>query len=73
LPTQRRSRRITCRGQGIPHVGEKGRGDQVVRFNVEIPKKLTTRQEELLRELAAEFGDEGMAKEKRGFFGRSKK
>jgi molecular chaperone DnaJ len=64
---------VVRRGQGIPHVGEKGRGDQVVRFNVEIPKKLTTRQEELLRELAAEFGDEGMAKEKRGFFGRSKK
>jgi molecular chaperone DnaJ len=62
---------IVRRGQGIPRVGENGRGDQVVRFNVEIPKKLTSRQEELLRELAGELGDE--VKEKRGLFGRSKK
>jgi molecular chaperone DnaJ len=59
------------RGQGIPRVGEAGRGDQGVRFTVEVPKKLTSRQEELLRELATEMGDD--VKEKRGLFGRSKK
>ncbi len=64
---------IVRRGHGIPHVGDKARGDQVVRFHVEIPKKLTSRQEELLRELATELGDEGVSKEKRGFFGFSKK
>ena len=62
---------IVRRGGGIPRVGEAGRGDQVVRFNVEVPKKLTSRQEELLRELAAELGDD--VKEKRGLFGRTKK
>jgi molecular chaperone DnaJ len=62
---------IVRRGHGIPRVGESGRGDQVVRFNVEVPKKLTSRQEELLRELAAEMGED--VKEKRGLFGRSKK
>jgi molecular chaperone DnaJ len=62
---------IVRRGAGIPRIGESGRGDQVVRFNVEVPKKLTSRQEELLRELAAELGED--VKEKRGLFGRSKK
>jgi molecular chaperone DnaJ len=62
---------VVRRGQGIPQVRGNGRGDQVVRINVEVPKKLTARQEELLRELATELGDE--VKEKRGLFGRSKK
>jgi molecular chaperone DnaJ len=62
---------IVRRGQGIPHVGEHGRGDQVIQFKVEIPKKLSSRQEELLRELASELGEDGV-KEKRGLFGRKK-
>jgi molecular chaperone DnaJ len=62
---------LVRRGQGIPRVGEAGRGDHYVRFTVEVPKKLTARQEELMRELAAEMGEE--VKEKRSLFGRSKK
>ncbi len=62
---------IVRRGQGIPHVGEHGRGDHVVQFKVEIPKKLSSRQEELLRELATDLGEDGV-KEKRGLFGRKK-
>ena len=61
------------RGQGIPHVGEHGRGDQVIQFKVEIPKKLSAKQEELLRELANELGEEGVKAEKRGIFSRGKK
>jgi molecular chaperone DnaJ len=59
------------RGQGIPRVGEAGRGDQVLQFKVEIPKKLTARQEELMRELAGELG-ETVKPEKRGLFSRKK-
>jgi molecular chaperone DnaJ len=59
------------RGQGIPRVGGGGRGDHVIQFKVEIPKKLTARQEELLRELATEL-DEDVRPEKRGLFGRKK-
>lgn len=59
------------RGQGVPRVGEHGRGDHVIQFKVEIPKKLTARQEELLRELAEELGES--VKEKRGLFGTRKK
>ena len=53
------------RGQGIPRVGESGRGDHVLQFKVEIPKKLTARQEELMRELAAELGETVKAREAR--------
>nr|MBA3541086.1 molecular chaperone DnaJ [Deltaproteobacteria bacterium] len=59
------------REQGIPRVGESGRGDHVIQFKVEIPKKLTARQEELLRELGTELG-ENVKAEKRGLFGRKK-
>ncbi|MDP8257758.1 MAG: molecular chaperone DnaJ [Candidatus Alcyoniella australis] len=40
------------KGKGIPHVRGYGRGDQVVQVLIEVPTKLTTRQEELLREFA---------------------
>ena len=49
---------IVRRGQGIAHVAGQGRGDHYIRFAVEIPKKLTAKQEKLLRELATEFGDD---------------
>ncbi|HEU0031081.1 MAG TPA: molecular chaperone DnaJ [Kofleriaceae bacterium] len=62
---------IVRRGCGIPRVGEHGRGDHVVQLKVEIPKKLSAKQEELLRELASELGEN--VKEKRSLFGRTKK
>ena len=41
------------RGQGLPLLEGRGRGDQLVRVFVETPRKLTDRQKELL----AEFGE----------------
>ena len=38
------------RGQGLPHLEGRGRGDQLVRVFVEVPEKLSDRQRELLRE-----------------------
>jgi molecular chaperone DnaJ len=58
------------KGGGIPKIGESGRGDHVVMFKVEIPKKLTSKQEELMRQLAEELGEN--VREKRGLFGRKK-
>jgi len=63
---------VVRRGAGIPRIGKSGRGDQVVRWKVEIPKKLTSRQTELLRELSAELGED-VKTGKRGLFGRIKK
>lgn len=61
---------LVRRGQGVPRVGESGRGDHVIQFKVEIPKKLSGKQEALLRELAAELGEDVAGK--RGFLGRKK-
>jgi molecular chaperone DnaJ len=40
------------KGRGLPEVGGYGRGDLLVQVVAEIPKKLSHRQEELLREFA---------------------
>ncbi len=41
-------------GKGIPHFSGYGRGNLYVELNIEIPKKLTKRQKELLKELNKE-------------------
>jgi molecular chaperone DnaJ len=38
------------RGQGLPRLEASGRGDQLIRVYVEIPKKLSTEQRLLLEE-----------------------
>lgn len=45
------------KGIGIPRLKGSGRGDQYVQVVVNIPAKLTKRQEELLREFAEESGE----------------
>lgn len=46
------------RGRGMPKVGSHVRGDHIVRVYVDVPKKLTPRQRELLEEFARTDGDE---------------
>ncbi|MCI2192406.1 MAG: molecular chaperone DnaJ, partial [Oscillospiraceae bacterium] len=36
-------------GKGIQKLGSRGRGDQYVRVTIEVPKNLTEKQKELLR------------------------
>jgi molecular chaperone DnaJ len=43
------------RGKGIPRLGG-SRGDQLVTVELDVPRSLTARQEELIRELAKEIG-----------------
>ena len=38
------------KGKGIPHLQGYGRGDQIIEIFVEVPRDLTKKQEELLRE-----------------------
>jgi len=45
-------RELRIRGRGIPYVNEKGRGDLIVRVLVQIPKKLTRAERELIGKLA---------------------
>jgi molecular chaperone DnaJ len=48
---------VERRGQGIPHLGGHGRGDHLIRFRVEVPRKLSDKQAKILREFAAEMGE----------------
>jgi molecular chaperone DnaJ len=42
---------IRVRGKGVPYLNEKGRGDLIVKVVVQIPKKLSRAQRELIAEL----------------------
>ncbi len=48
---------VILRGQGLPRVGRGGRGDLVVHLKVVVPKKLSAKQRDLLRQLL--FEDQG--------------
>ncbi len=68
---------ITLRGRGVPRLRGSGRGDLHVHLDVRTPTRLTARQEELLRELATDRGEEGaqlrtqeQSEESGGFFSR---
>lgn len=64
--------RITLAGQGFPSLKGYGRGDQYVQVKVVIPKKLTKRQDELMREYAV-HADDIVNKPVSGFFDRFKR
>jgi len=56
---------LTIRHGGIPYLNRSGRGDQIVQVIVTTPRKLTKRQEELLRELGefdSKQGGKGLLK-----------
>ena len=69
---------MRLRGRGVPHVRGRGRGDLVVQVVVDTPTNLTKAQQELLRQFAAESGedvgppDEGLMSRLRSAFGRSR-
>jgi molecular chaperone DnaJ len=45
------------RGKGLPRLGQSGNGDLHVRVHVWTPERLTSEQEEILRQLAAVEGE----------------
>lgn len=42
---------LKMRGKGIKHLNHSGIGDQYVRINIEVPKRISFKEKELLREL----------------------
>jgi len=58
--------RVRIRGRGLPNVHDGRRGDLVVTLDVEVPKKLTSRQEELLREFR-EIEEKNPGPKRKGF------
>ena len=55
------------KGKGIPYLKRSGRGDQYITVNIEVPKHLSSKQKELLRE----FAGAGKSKSK-GIFDKKK-
>ncbi len=62
---------LRLREQGLPHFQGSGRGDLLLRVFVDVPKKLTTREQELLKELE-EIGVKEAPKRQKGFFDKVK-
>lgn len=58
------------RGKGIQNVNGRGRGDQFVRVNIEVPKNLSQKQKDLLREFEASSNANHTAR--RGFWEKMK-
>lgn len=50
------------KGKGIPHLNGRGRGDQYVRMNIEIPRNLNSKQKNLIKEFNAALGDKNFSK-----------
>ncbi len=48
---------LRLKGKGVPHMDDHGRGDHLVIVRVVTPQKLTRKEKELLRQLAAEKGE----------------
>ena len=55
------------KGNGVPYLGSYGKGDQLVKINIMVPKKLTPRQRELLKEFS-DLDGEAVGSSKRQFY-----
>jgi len=51
--------KLMLRGKGIPRLNTKSKGNQIVHLKIEIPKSITDKQEELLREYDQEAKEGG--------------
>jgi molecular chaperone DnaJ len=58
------------KGRGIPALRGRGRGDLLVRVDVEVPGRLSDEEDELLRSLAALRGEDVAAPQEKGVFSR---
>ncbi len=58
---------LRIKGRGMPDLGGRGRGDELVEIFVETPRHMTPRQEELLRDFA-EIEHEQVSPRRKSFF-----
>ena len=63
---------FTLRRRGVPHLNGGGRGDQHVHVHVEVPKRLSAQQKELLEALSKTFGRTASTPGDKGFFDKMK-
>ncbi|RJX29586.1 MAG: molecular chaperone DnaJ [Dethiobacter sp.] len=60
------------KGKGVPSLRGFGKGDQLVRVKVEVPRRLNARQKKILREFAQVSGLDLPEQDDKGFFDRVK-
>ena len=60
------------KGRGVPALRGRGRGDLIVRVDVEVPGRLSQEEEELLRQWATMRGDDVATPQHKGVFSRVK-
>ncbi|MFZ2322638.1 MAG: molecular chaperone DnaJ [Ignavibacteriaceae bacterium] len=62
---------LKMRDKGIKHLNHAGRGDQIVRISVDVPKKINSKEKELLKQLSEQQNFKASDKdEDKGFFKR---
>jgi molecular chaperone DnaJ len=71
-PGTQSGRIIRIRGEGVPYLRERGRGDLQVHVKVKIPTELTDEQKKLFRQLGETFGTDNTPAENRSFFDKVK-
>ncbi len=59
---------VVIKGRGIPRFNRSGIGDEIIRINVDIPKKLTKEQEELISSFAELDGSDAKQDKKKRFW-----
>jgi molecular chaperone DnaJ len=60
------------KGKGVPSLRGFGKGDQLVKVKIEVPRRLNARQKKILREFAQASGLDIPEQEDKGFFDRVK-
>jgi molecular chaperone DnaJ len=60
------------KGRGVPYLRRNGRGDQVVVVTIQIPQKLSPRQQQLFHELSETLSKEAINPQEKGFLERFK-
>ncbi len=61
---------VRVKGFGVPYLRGSGRGDMMVKVNVQIPTNLNEEQKRLLRELGKTFGEATPEPQEKGFLGK---
>jgi molecular chaperone DnaJ len=63
---------LKMRDKGIKHLNRSGHGDQLVKINIEVPRKVNSREKELLIELSKLPNiKNGTGKDEKNFFKRA--
>ena len=60
------------RGKGIPYVNGRGKGDQYVKVNIEVPRNLSSKQKEALKEFDSLTSDNMKYEKRKNFFDKLK-